>query len=1025
MRFTDIFIRRPVLSMVISLLIFLVGIRAFTLLNVREYPKMSNAQVTVTTLYPGASADVVRGFITTPLESVIAEAQGIDYLQSVSVESTSLITANLVLGYDPTKALTEITSKVNSVRNQLPAAAEVPTLDIKVGQTTDDMYLGFYSDVLKANQITDYLLRVVQPRLATIEGVQKAEVLGAHRFAVRVWLKPDRMAALGVAPADVRTVLAANNFLAAAGQTKGALTSVNFVASTDLHSIQGFRDLIVKRVGNTIVHLSQIADVELGAESYDTDVQFNGKSATFIGIQSAPDANSLDVIKRVRAALPDIEARLPPGMQMDVPYDATKYITDSIDEVVKTLAETLAIVIVVIFLFMGSFRAVSVPVVAMPLSLVGVGIVMLVMGYSINLMTLLAIVLAIGLVVDDAIIVVENVERHIRQGASPFNAAIQGARELGFPVIAMSITLVAVYAPIGLMGGLTGNLFSEFAFTLAGTVIISGIVALTLSPMMSARFLRAQERGRFVLFLDRSFERLRGRYERLLHGSLDYRPVTYVFALAVLTSCYFLFQNTQRELAPTEDQGLILAKADAAANANLDQTMKYTAQITTAFQSFPETGAMFQLNGAGGGGAAATGNSAIAGLVLKPWSERSRSQMQLLPLVQQKLSGISGLQAAAFAMPPLPGAASGLPVQFVIGTTEDELSLNGVAQQLLARARSSGLFMFANTDLKIDKPVTHIVIDRAKAALLGLDMSEVGSDLSVMLGGNYVNFFSMQGRSYKVIPQVQRVSRLTPGQIRNYYIRASNGAMVPLSTIVRLESDVVPEQISRFQQLNAATISAVPMPGVSQGDALDYLQAQAAQILPRGYSIDYAGESRQYVQAGSSLVLTFFFAIVIIFLVLAAQFESFRDPLITLISVPMSISGALIFLTIGLATVNIYTEIGLITLIGLISKHGILIVQFANQLQIEEGIDKRAAIERAASVRLRPILMTTAAMVVGVIPLILATGAGAISRFDMGLVIATGMTIGTLFTLFVVPAMYMLLAIDHGAVRAAERPSVG
>jgi multidrug efflux pump len=1015
MNFTDVFIRRPVLASVISLLVLLVGLRSFGLLTVREYPQMSNAQVTVTTAYPGASAELVRGFITSPLESAIAEANGIDYLESTSVQGESIITAQLVLNYDPTKALTEITTKVNSVRNQLPPAAELPTLDIQVGQTTDDMYIGFYSDVLKSNQITDYLLRVVQPKLATLPGVQKAEVLGAHRFAMRIWLKPDRMAALGVTPSDVSEVLAANNYLAGVGQTKGSMISVSFTASTDLHSAKEFRDLIVKHSGGTLVHLGDIADVELGSETYDTVVQFNGKSATFIGIQSAPNANSLDVIKRVRATLPGIRAQLPSGLQLDVPYDATEYINDSIHEVVKTLAEALSIVIVVIFLFLGSMRAVVIPVVTMPLSLIGAGMIMLALGFSINLLTLLAMVLAIGLVVDDAIIVVENIERHVHEGMRPFDAAIRGARELGSPIIAMTITLVAVYAPIGFVGGLTGSLFTEFAFTLAGAVLISGLIALTLSPMMCSKLLKSAQKKGFAHFLDTTFDGIRNAYRRTLHGTLDYRPVTLVFAVAVLVSCFFLFQSTRKELAPTEDQGLILAIANASADANIDQTMLYTKEITKIFQSFPETGAIFQLNGASGGGAAATGNSAISGMVLKPWNERARSQMQLLPIVQGKLNGISGLQIAAFPRPPLPGAGHGLPVQFVVGTTESELALDKASQALLHAARTSGRFAFVNTDLKYDLPQVRIVIDRAKAAQMGLDMQQVGSDLASMLGGNYVNYFSIAGRSYRVIPQVQRVARLNPDQLDSYYVRASDGQMIPLSTIVSLQRQVVPEQLKRFQQLNSATISAVLAPGVSMGEALDYLKSAAARILPQGYGVDYAGQSRQYVQEGSALVLTFFFAIIVIFLVLAAQFESFRDPLIMLVSVPMSISGALIFLTLGFATVNIYTEVGLITLIGLISKHGILIVQFANQLQMEEGLDRREAVEKAAAIRLRPILMTTAAMVMGVLPLILASGPGAVSRFDMGLVIASGMAIGTLFTLFVVPAMYTVLARKHHA----------
>ncbi|HVS26776.1 MAG TPA: efflux RND transporter permease subunit [Burkholderiales bacterium] len=1022
MKFTDLFIKRPVLATVVSLLILLLGMRSLDLMNVRQYPYTTNAIVTVSTVYTGASPDLVQGFITTPLETQIASADGIDYLESSSVQGLSTITAHIKLNYDPNIALTQITSKVNKVRNQLPPGSLDPTIDVSVGDTTAVMYLSFYSDILQSNQITDYLTRVVQPKLSAVSGVQQAQILGARTFAMRIWLKPDEMAARGITPSDVRNALAGNNYLAAVGKTKGEMISVNLNAQTDLHSVEEFKRLIVKQENGTIIRLQDVAVVDLGAESYDTSVSFNGENATFIGINVLPTANPLTVVKEIRRIFPDIESQFPEGLKARIPYDATKYINDSINEVVRTLVAALAIVVLVIYLFLGSVRSVIIPVAAMPLSMIGAAFLMLIMGFTINLLTLLAMVLAIGLVVDDAIIVVENINRHIEHGASPLKASLDGARELGGPVIAMTITLVAVYSPIAFIGGLTGSLFTEFALTLAGSVLISGVVALTLSPMMCSKLLRPHSNKRgFVHFLDVTFERLKNAYRGILHNTLNYLPVTMVFAAVVFSSCYFLFVSTKRELAPTEDQGIIIVQAIAAPNASLDQTARYTTGLTKIYQGFPEAANIFLLNGLGGGASASTTNSAISGMVLKPWSERERSQAQLLPLVQQKINGISGLQSVAFTRPPLPGAGAGLPIQFVIGSTEPPLQINAVSQELLQRARRSGLFAYADVDLKYDNPQIEIEIDRDKAASLGLDMQRVGADLASMLGGNYVNFFSIQGRSYKVIPQVRQRYRLNPNQLDQFHVRTASGELVALSTIVKLKNTVQPEQLKRFQQLNSATLSAVPAPGVTVGQALDYLKAQAQEIFPKSYNVDYAGQSRQYIQEGSALIVTFFFALIIIFLVLAAQFESFRDPVIILVSVPMSISGALIFLSIGAATINIYTEVGLITLIGLISKHGILIVQFANQLKEKAHFSKRQAIEEAASVRLRPVLMTTAAMVVGVIPLITASGAGAISRFDIGLVIATGMSIGTLFTLFVVPAMYLVLAREHHTEEKAHK----
>ncbi|MCK6369981.1 MAG: efflux RND transporter permease subunit [Gammaproteobacteria bacterium] len=1020
MHFTDIFIRRPVLATVLSLLILLVGLRSLQLLTVSQYPESSSAVVTVSTAFVGADADLVQGFITTPLERSIASADGIDYLESSSLQGISVITAHLELDYDPWDALTQITAKVNRVRDELPEGSEDPTINIAIGETTADMYLSFNSDTLPANRITDYLVRVVQPKIEAVSGVQEAEILGGRFYAMRIWLDPVRMTALKVTPGDVHRALEANNYQAAVGRTKGESLAVSLKAATDLHDVEEFGDLVVREEAGAIIRLRDVAEVVLGAEDYDVSVAYNGEFATFMAIYSLPDANALTVIRDVRELFPDIVAQLPPGLNASVSYDRTRYIEDAIREVVKTLLEAALIVSVVIFLFLGSARSVAIPVIAIPLSLIGVGGLMLALGYSINLLTLLALVIAIGLVVDDAIIVVENIQRHIESGMSPMEAALLGARELASPVIAMTITLVAVYAPIGFSGGLTGSLFSEFAFTLAGAVLVSGVVALTLTPMMCSRLLRADiGSGSMERWLDTQFERLRGAYERRLASTLDYVPVTVLFAVVVLGSIYFMFISAPQELAPDEDQGIILISSTASANTSVEQLSQYTGALMDLYGTIPEADHRFLFNGSPGRGPAST-NVSLSGLVLAPWSERERGIDELIPETQALVDGVAGLQSAVFSLPTLPGAAGGPPVAFVIGSTDPAENIYPVAGELLARAWQSGMFVFADIDLKFDRAQAEVSIDRDKAAALGIDMEQLGAQLATMLGGNYVNRFSLEGRSYKVIPQVQRRFRLNADQLGQFRIAARNGELVPLESVVTIESGVQPQRLQRFQQRNAATLTAVPLPGVSLGAALEYLESQAREIMPRGYEIDYASTSRQYIQERGTLITTFFFSLLVIYLVLAAQFESFRDPLIMLVSVPMSIAGALLFLTLGFATVNIYTQVGLITLIGLISKHGILIVQFANQLQEQEGLGKRAAIERAAGIRLRPILMTTGAMVLGVVPLLLASGAGAAARYDIGLVIATGMSIGTLFTLFVVPAMYLLLARERVAAVAVQ-----
>ncbi len=1007
MSFTDLFIKRPVLSIVLNLLIMVLGIRSIELLPIREYPIIQNAVVTVTTAYVGADPDIIAGFITTPLEESIAQANGIDCLSSNSSPGLSTINATLKLNYDPNKALIEINTKVNAVLNQLPKEAQQPTTTVSTGEFIDSMYIGFYGDILSANQITDYLIRVVQPKLQTIEGVQQAKILGMREFAMRIWLDPEKMTAYAMTASDIANALVANNFIAAVGKTDGDMITVNLMAGTDLHSVEQFRNLIVKSENGAMVQLSDLANITLGSEDYNVTVSFDGNKAVYIGIKVAPNANLLTVIDKIKKVFPTIEDQLPQGLKAKIAYDATKFVKSSISQVQKAIFEALLIVTVVIYLFLGSVRAVLIPIIAIPLSLTGAFFVMLLLGYSINLLTLLAYVLAIGLVVDDAIIILENIHRHRELGKSSLEAALIGARELAQPIIAITLVLIAVYLPIGFMEGLTGALFTEFAFTLAGAVSISAIIALTLSPMMCSKLMnnsKRQEVARFSLYLDEKFEKLRVRYQDILHRSLDHSKVAALFGFIILVSIYFLYTASQTELIPEEDQGIFISLLTAAPNATLRQTELYSKQVYDIFSAYSETDHVFQLDGVNGL------NTAITGMVLKPWDERKRLAKDIHSELQAKLDSIAGANVVVFQPPPLPGS-SGLPVQLVLGTTEPFDKLNEVTQMMAKKAMKTGLFMFLDTDLKFDQPQISIELDREKAAELGVTMRNIGSALASALSGNYVDYFSLSGRAYKVIPQMARKYRLNAEQILDYPITTAKGLSVPLSTVAYLKKSVVPESLHHFQQLNSVTISGVPFPGVSMGEALKKLQTLAKENLSQEYSIDYTGQSRQYMQEGQSLMVTFFFALILIFLSLAALFESFRDPLIVLVAVPMSICGAMIFICLGIggASLNIYTEVGLVTLIGLITKHGILIVDFANHLQTQ-GKSKQEAIELAAGIRLRPILMTTAAMVLGVLPLITATGAGAAGRFSIGLVIATGISIGTLFTLFVLPAIYLYLA---------------
>ncbi|ABC30260.1 Cation/multidrug efflux pump [Hahella chejuensis KCTC 2396] len=1037
--FTDIFVRRPVLALVVNIVIIIAGVQAWNSLSVRQYPQSENASVTVATTYVGASADVVRGFVTTAIERAIASADGVDYIESKSMLGLSLVTARLKLNYDPTKALADITAKVNQVRNELPAGSELPAISV---QSADSefaaAYLSFWSESLSQSEITDYLVRVVQPRLAALSGVQRADIFGARTFAMRIWLKPDHMAALNISPTQVRDALAVNNYLAPVGSTKGSFVQTYLTANTDLHTVEQFQELVIRQENDTIIRLQDIADVELGAEEYDTEVSFNGQTAVFMGIFPLPSANTIEVVERVRKDLEAIKEDLPPGLQGGIGYDASEYINNAIHEVVGTLTDTLLIVVVVIFLFLGSFRSVLVPIVAIPVSLIGAIFLMQMFGFTLNLLTLLAIVLSVGLVVDDAIVVVENVERHLREGRSPVEAARIGARELIGPVIAMTITLAAVYTPIGLQGGLTGALFREFALTLAGAVTISGIVALTLSPMMSAKLLRSaesEEKG-FTGWVNHRFDRLRDGYGKVLEKVLRARPAVYTIWAGLSLMVIPMYMFSPKELAPLEDQGFMFGIINNAANASADQKAHFGHAAEQIFLNAPERDLTFQiLLSPSDPFAAALGVGGFSGMVVKPWNQRDRSIAEIVMDMQNQLNAIPGLQVFAAQPPALPGG-SNFPVEFVIASTAEPEQMLQFAQQLQMKAMESGLFYFPpDIDLKYDQPQSEVVIDHRKVAALGLNNAQIGADLSAALGGNYVNRLNMDGRAYKVIPQVSRVERLNPDQLKDIYVSGPEGQLMPLSAVATITDSTVPRSLNRFQQLNAVKLSGMT---AQLDEGLKALEKAAEEILPPGYTINYTGESRQLRTEGGKFLPALGLAILMIFLVLSVQFNSFRDPFVILLgSAPLAMFGALLFTTLKMpdpnmpywtngwtTTMNIYAQVGLVTLVGLISKNGILIVEFANKLQMQ-GMDKLNAVHQAAMTRLRPVLMTSVATVAGHFPLTLVEGPGAAARNSIGLVLVGGMAIGTLFTLFVTPALYVLLARQHKDDPVAEEIESG
>ncbi|MCJ0828191.1 MexW/MexI family multidrug efflux RND transporter permease subunit [Acinetobacter sp. NIPH1876] len=1007
MKFTDLFVKRPVLALVVSTLILLAGLFSLNKLPIRQYPLLESSTISISTEYPGASAELMQGFVTQPIAQAVSSVEGIDYLSSSSVQGRSVITLRMQLNRDSTQALTEVMAKVNQVRYKLPEQAFDPVIERSSGESTDVAYIGFSSEQLSMPELTDYLSRVVEPMLSTIDGVAKVQTYGSQRLAMRIWLDADRLASRGVTAADVASAIRQNNYQAAPGQIKGELVVSNVNVSTELTSIQDFKNLVIRNDGQNLIRLQDVATVELGAASTETSASMDGQPAIFIGLQATPTGNPLVIVQGIKDKLPEIQKTLPPSVKANLAYETARFIDASIDEVLHTFIEALIIVIVVIYLCLGSLRSVLIPVVTIPLSMLGALGLMLIFGFSINLLTLLAMVLAIGLVVDDAIVVVENVHRHIEEGLSPIAAALVGAREVAGPVIAMTITLAAVYAPIGLMGGLTGSLFKEFALTLAGAVLVSGIIALTLSPVMSSYLLQSkQDEGRMAKAAEWFFERLTHVYHHLLQFSLQHRWITVVFAVAVFASLPFLYQLPQKELAPLEDQASVLTAIKAPQHANLNYAEHFNYELDKVFWTLPETSTTWIINGTDGPAAS------FGGTTLSTWAERTRSADELQQELQAKVGAVEGSSIFVFQNPALPGSTGGLPVQMVLRSAQDYATIYQTMENIKQKARESGLFVVVDSDLDFNNPMLKIEVDRAKANSLGIRMQDIDEALATLVGENYVNRFSMLGRAYDVIPQSIKSQRLTPQALTQQFVRTDQGTLIPLSTVVHLNEQVEPNKLTQFDQQNAATFQAIPAPGVSLGQALAFLEQVTAE-LPTGFSHDWQADARQYMQEGNTLLFAFLAALVVIYLVLAAQYESLVDPFIILITVPLSICGALIPLALGYATVNIYTQIGLVTLIGLISKHGILMVEFANELQLHEGLNKQAAILKAAQIRLRPILMTTAAMVFGLIPLLFATGAGAHSRFGLGLVIVCGMLIGTFFTLFVLPTIYSLLARQH------------
>ncbi|MGH7470244.1 MAG: efflux RND transporter permease subunit [Longimicrobiales bacterium] len=1012
--FTDVFIKHPVLAVVVNLLILLVGWRALSSLPVQQYPKIESSTVLITTVYYGAGAETVRGFLTTPIERAVSAISGVDYVESSSRAGVSTVMVRLKLNHNSTAALAEVTARLQQVRGELPAEAEPPSVEVqRADRPYASFYLSFTSTERDIPAVTDWLARTLQPQLATLTGVQRVSIEGGRQIAMRVWIDPEKLAALNLAPGDVHAALRRNNYLAAVGQTKGNLVQVNLLANTDLRSVAEFNELIVADRGGAVVRLRDVARVELGAEEADFVAKFSEKEAVYLGVWPLIGVNEIEVAHRLTAEMERIRPTLPKDIDMRMAYDATVFMQDALKEITKTLTETILIVGLVVFLFMGSVRTALVPLVAMPISIVGAAIVMYAFGFSLNLLTILAIVLSVGLVVDDAIVVVENVERHVRLGKARIQAALIGARELVGPIIAMTITLAAVYTPIGFQGGLTGSLFLEFAITLAAAVVVSGLVAVTLSPVMSSRFLHQHgKEGRLTALVNRGFDLVRNRYERLLDGALQMRWAIVAAAILITAAAWPLYMFSRRELAPVEDQSHISLFMEASPDASLAATNRASQNVVGAITAFPEAKFMWSLTTSWGG---------FGGMVAKDWKERTRSTEQMYGELFGAVSQVPGLRVFPRLDPPLPTPGQ-YDVELVLASDAPPEQMLELVGAVVGAGWQSGKFLYVDTDLKIDLPEARVVIDREQVADLGLDLASVGQELGTLLGGAYVNRFNFYDRSYKVIPQIGEEGRTTVAPLLDLKIKTPSGQLVPVSTFTRIESSTAPRVLNRFQQRNAVRVFGGVQPGVTKEEGLRVLENAAAAVTGPGITLDHAGESRQIRREGKALTVTLGFAVLLIYLVLAAQFQSFRDPLIVLLgSVPLAISGALVFGFLDITTINIYSQVGLITLVGLIAKNGILIVQFANTLQ-GRGVEKLDALREASLTRLRPVLMTSVATVFGHLPLVFVTGPGSEARNSIGTVLVTGMTIGTLFTLFVVPVFYSLIAAQHKPVLAAIEP---
>ena len=1015
MSISDICIRRPVFATVLSLTVILIGIVSYSRLPVREYPKIDEPVVTVDTTYRGASADIIESQITKPLEDSLAGIEGVDVITSISRQENSQISIRFKLERNPDSAAADVRDRVSRVRNKLPTSIDEPVIAKVEADANPIIWIAFSSDKHSPLEVTDVASRIVKPRLQTLPGAADVRVFGERKFAMRVWINPERLAAHALTPQDVEDAIRKQNVEVPAGRIESRSREFSVVAQTDLVTPDQFGAIIVKQASDARglsypVRIRDLGRVEVAAASERSTVRFNGQPAVALGVIKQATANPLELSKALRAELPKVTGELPSGMQARIAYDSSVFIDRSIDAVFKTIGEAILLVLAIIFFFLRNFRATLIPLVTIPVSLIGAFALMFMLGFSINTLTLLALVLAIGLVVDDAIVVLENIYRHIEEGMPRLQAAFLGAKEIGFAVVAMTITLAAVYAPVAFMTGRTGKLFVEFALTLAGAVIVSGFVALTLSPMMCSLLLKHETKhGRAYLAIERFLSALTAGYRRLLTASLRKRWIVLTLLVVVALSCVGLLRALKSELAPVEDRGIILGVFVGPEGATLDYTDKYARQLEGIYANTKDIERYFVVSGN------PTVNQGISFIGLTDWSERARNSLAVVKELFPKFMGIPGVLAFPVTPPSLGQSPRERPINFVIVTSASYAELHGFTQKVLAEVAKNPGITNVDTDLKLNKPELAVKLNRDKASDLGVPVETVGRTLETMLGGRQVTRFKREGEQYDVIVQVGGEDRSRPDDIRDIYVRGKNGAMVPLSNLLDVDETVSPRELNHFGQRRAVTITANLAPGYTMGEALKFMEGVATQLLPAGYATDYAGQSREFRSSSASLALTFVLALAFIYLVLAAQFESFRDPFIIMLTVPLSMAGALLALLMTGGTLNVYSQIGLVTLVGLITKHGILIVEFANQLQ-EKGQGIVEAVIESSVLRLRPILMTTGAMVLGALPLALAAGAGAESRQQIGWVIVGGLLLGTVFTLFVVPTVYSLLAsrVSHG-----------